>query len=193
MAETKTDIGEPFVETPRSESEIAVKEEAAETADETEKTGHQANRRTKRKSPKTKKATVPYDCAICGKHFKQWSNLKTHEKVHTRERPYSSSNLQRHVRIHTGEKPFECRICDNGFKSSSDLKVKVDLNRAVSSREARDAAGKHLSLLWIAAFHEETREFVQVLFKFSEGQVVHGCREHRVGFTEDRSTKQGCK
>ncbi|CAG0884788.1 unnamed protein product [Cyprideis torosa] len=34
MAETKTDIGEPFVETPRSGTEIAVKEEATETADE---------------------------------------------------------------------------------------------------------------------------------------------------------------
>ncbi|CAG0902690.1 unnamed protein product, partial [Cyprideis torosa] len=54
MAETKMDIAEPSLETPRSESETAVKE-AAKTTDDTATTGHQPNRRTKRKSPKTKK------------------------------------------------------------------------------------------------------------------------------------------
>ncbi|CAG0910399.1 unnamed protein product, partial [Cyprideis torosa] len=89
MAGTKMDIEESSLETPRSQSETAVKQKAAETLDETETTGHQPYKRTKRKSPKTKKATVHYDCAVCGKQFKQRSHLNEHERVHTGQRPYS--------------------------------------------------------------------------------------------------------
>ncbi|CAG0899743.1 unnamed protein product [Cyprideis torosa] len=80
MAETKMDIEEPSLETSRSESETTVKEKAAETADEMGTRGHQPNRRTKPKSPKFKKATLHYDGAVCGEHFKQRYNLKRHEK-----------------------------------------------------------------------------------------------------------------
>ncbi|CAG0901231.1 unnamed protein product [Cyprideis torosa] len=83
MAEMKMDIEEPSLETPRSQTETAVKEEVAGTADDAETRGHQPNRRTKRKPPKTTKATVHCNCAVCGKNFKQRSNLKTHERVHS--------------------------------------------------------------------------------------------------------------
>ncbi|CAG0902084.1 unnamed protein product, partial [Cyprideis torosa] len=83
MAETKMDIEELSLETPRSASETTVKEEATEITDETEATRRQPNMRTKRESPKTKKAMVHYDCGVCGKPFKKLSGLKNHEKVHT--------------------------------------------------------------------------------------------------------------
>ncbi|CAG0903401.1 unnamed protein product, partial [Cyprideis torosa] len=120
MAETKMDIAESLLETQRSQSESAVKKEATETTDDAEATGHQPSKRTKRKSPKTKKATVPYDCAICGKHFKQRCNLKTHEKVHTLERPYSF-----HARTHTKERPYDCNVCSKRFSQASHLQTHV--------------------------------------------------------------------
>ncbi|CAG0894941.1 unnamed protein product, partial [Cyprideis torosa] len=83
MAERKMDIEEPSLEAPRSESETAVKEEAAGTADDAETRGPQPTRRRKRKSPKTKKATVDYDCAVCGRRLKQRSHLKDHERLHS--------------------------------------------------------------------------------------------------------------
>ncbi|CAG0906856.1 unnamed protein product, partial [Cyprideis torosa] len=89
MAETKMDIEEPSLETPHSQSETAVKEEAAETTNENEATGHQSNRRKKRKSPQAKKATIHHDCAICGRLFKNRSHLKDHERANSHERPYS--------------------------------------------------------------------------------------------------------
>ncbi|CAG0904182.1 unnamed protein product, partial [Cyprideis torosa] len=83
MAERKMDIEEPSLETPRSQSETAVKEEAPGTADDAEATGPQPNKRTKRKSPKTTKATIHHDCAVCGRRFKRRSHLKNHELVHS--------------------------------------------------------------------------------------------------------------
>ncbi|CAG0895688.1 unnamed protein product [Cyprideis torosa] len=133
MAETKMDIEEPSLEPPRSQSETAVKEEAAEATDETGTSGHQQSKRTKRKSKKIKKEPVHYDCAVCGRRFKGRYNLKDHERVHSGERPYSCEwcsksfsqlvNLEVHLRRHTGDKPFKCTNCHKRFTSGSDLKV----------------------------------------------------------------------
>ncbi|CEO95118.1 hypothetical protein PBRA_003884 [Plasmodiophora brassicae] len=62
-----------------------------------------------------------FACDLCDRMFHQSSNLITHRRTHTGERPYAcnhcekrfsqSSNLRRHLRVHTGEKPWECSIC----------------------------------------------------------------------------------
>ncbi|XP_060755610.1 zinc finger protein 501-like isoform X2 [Neoarius graeffei] len=66
-----------------------------------------------------------FRCSVCGKTFLRQYGLKQHERIHTKDRPYSCSYctktfarpdvLRTHLRIHTGEKPYHCSICDQGF------------------------------------------------------------------------------
>ena len=71
-------------------------------------------------------------CLMCGKVFTKLSRLKTHEKVHTGEKPYSCShcdykftqlsNLKRHERTHTGDKPYTCSGCKISFTVAKSLR-----------------------------------------------------------------------
>ena len=57
------------------------------------------------------KKPVLLSCSKCGKKFTRADHLKTHERIHTDEKPFrcskcekafkTSSNLKRHERIHT--------------------------------------------------------------------------------------------
>jgi uncharacterized Zn-finger protein len=70
-------------------------------------------------------------CPICAKVFSNNTQLVTHLRVHTKERPYTcehcgksftqKSTLNRHARVHTGERPFRCSQCFKSFAQKSTL------------------------------------------------------------------------
>ncbi|XP_055770941.1 zinc finger protein 3-like [Salvelinus fontinalis] len=81
--------------------------------------------------PGTSKPPRRHQCSHCEKGFNHLSDLKQHERIHTREKPYHCSqcgksfsqvgNLKRHERTHIGEKPYHCSQCGKGFKWPADL------------------------------------------------------------------------
>lgn len=76
-----------------------------------------------------------HKCQYCHKTFDSLGNRKTHERIHTGERPFKcrfcpkgfvrKSHCTVHERCHTGEKPFTCEFCDKAFADSSNYSVHV--------------------------------------------------------------------
>ena len=71
-----------------------------------------------------------FTCSNCKKILSSESNLKTHLRIHTDDKPFNcsqcdyksstSGNLKPHERIHTGDKPFSYSQCN--YKSSTNIK-----------------------------------------------------------------------
>ncbi|XP_060070829.1 PR domain zinc finger protein 12-like [Ylistrum balloti] len=72
-------------------------------------------------------------CVLCRRGFNSRSNLRSHMRIHTLEKPFTcrfcnrrfsqSSTLRNHIRLHTGEKPYRCQICTNSYSQLAGLRA----------------------------------------------------------------------
>lgn len=77
--------------------------------------------------------TALLSCLVCGKNFVNFSRLKSHEKTHSKSRPFQCVDCGKtftvryslicHTRVHTRERPYNCAICGSRFSQASSLKT----------------------------------------------------------------------
>ncbi|GFQ66024.1 PR domain zinc finger protein 12 [Trichonephila clavata] len=73
------------------------------------------------------------NCVICHKGFNSRSNLRSHMRTHTQQKPFKcnvcfrrfsqSSTLRNHTRLHTGEKPYRCNTCRSAYSQLAGLRA----------------------------------------------------------------------
>ncbi|CDQ58650.1 unnamed protein product [Oncorhynchus mykiss] len=91
-------------------------------------------------------ATDRMRCVICHRGFNSRSNLRSHMRIHTLDKPFvcrfcnrrfsQSSTLRNHVRLHTGERPYKCHVCQSAYSQLAGLRA-----HQKSARHRPGAAG----------------------------------------------------
>lgn len=84
------------------------------------------------KEPKQKEAgKLKYQCKFCLKKFTQKSQLISHERTHSKEKPFicpecgkgfsEGTSLKNHKNTHLGQKDFPCPFCPKAFTTKQNL------------------------------------------------------------------------
>ncbi|MEQ2201637.1 PR domain zinc finger protein 12 [Xenoophorus captivus] len=102
-------------------------------------------------SPPTSTATSSgrMRCVICHRGFNSRSNLRSHMRIHTLDKPFvcrfcnrrfsQSSTLRNHVRLHTGERPYKCHVCQSAYSQLAGLRAHQKSARHKPVAHASDA------------------------------------------------------
>lgn len=92
-------------------------------------------------------------CVICRRGFNSRSNLRSHMRIHTLDKPFvcrfcnrrfsQSSTLRNHVRLHTGERPYKCHVCQSAYSQLAGLRAhqKSARHRPAEENAATTAGG----------------------------------------------------
>lgn len=88
-------------------------------------------------------------CVICHRGFNSRSNLRSHMRIHTLDKPFvcrfcnrrfsQSSTLRNHVRLHTGERPYKCQVCQSAYSQLAGLRAHQKSARHKPAMNAADA------------------------------------------------------
>ncbi|XP_029915394.1 PR domain zinc finger protein 12-like isoform X2 [Myripristis murdjan] len=92
-------------------------------------------------------------CVICHRGFNSRSNLRSHMRIHTLDKPFvcrfcnrrfsQSSTLRNHVRLHTGERPYKCHVCQSAYSQLAGLRAHQKSARHRPSGGAGGVQGAH--------------------------------------------------
>ncbi|KAM6930244.1 PR domain zinc finger protein 12-like [Xenentodon cancila] len=90
-------------------------------------------------------------CVICHRGFNSRSNLRSHMRIHTLDKPFvcrfcnrrfsQSSTLRNHVRLHTGERPYKCHVCQSAYSQLAGLRAHQKSARHRPTGEAAASGG----------------------------------------------------
>lgn len=93
-------------------------------------------------------------CVICHRGFNSRSNLRSHMRIHTLDKPFvcrfcnrrfsQSSTLRNHVRLHTGERPYKCVVCQSAYSQLAGLRAHQKSARHRPTAEG--GAGVHVGV-----------------------------------------------